>query len=205
MCLSNPEKMAGAGLGLGAAGLGMQTVGAYNQTKAANKAAKYNAALYGQNAAFADAQADDALARGEESAARAGQQISAFKGKQVAGFAAGGVDVTQGSVIDVLEDTDALGHQDLATIMGNAGREAQGYRMEAANNRAKARLTKAGVSSPWLTTGTTLLTGASPLAMQYAGWKNQYGKPKTKLSDVMSQKEKNALDAFASRGGGGGW
>jgi hypothetical protein len=89
-----------------------------------------------------------------------------------------GHDLGFGSPADVVGDTNRLGNEDNARIYENAGREAEGFRINAQNYRAGAAGSRAEASNigtaTIINTGSTLLSGASQLAGQ---WK-KYGTPK---------------------------
>jgi len=112
MCV--PVWVAAAGAALGAAG-------AYSSAAGQQQAYRYNADYYGS-------QADDARARGAMAEQRHRLQVAQFKGSQRAQMAANGLDLTQGSALDILTDTDFLGERDAQIIRANAEREAYGYR-----------------------------------------------------------------------------
>jgi hypothetical protein len=61
-----------------------------------------------------------------------------LKGTQTARMAANGVALDSGSALDVLTSTDVMGEADANTIRDNAGKEAYGYKSQAANYRAQA-------------------------------------------------------------------
>jgi hypothetical protein len=132
-------------LGVAIAGTVTQSVGqwkagtaAKKQGEAAQRAAESAAALDEYNAAVADLQAKDAIARGDEEASRYAAEVRGVIGEQVAAFAAGGVDVHFGSAVEVQEDARMLGQMDVDTIENNSAREAWGYEVQAFNDRQAA-------------------------------------------------------------------
>jgi len=132
--------------GTGAATQAYGQVKAGKQAKAqgyANKdAAESQAQLADYNASVADLQALDAEQRGEEEANRYRQGVRALFGEQRTGLAASGVDVGSGSALDVQADATFLGELDALTIRTNAAREAWGYKVQAVDLRARARITR---------------------------------------------------------------
>ncbi len=110
--------------------------------KAENKAAQAQAGLLDYNAQIADAQAADAVTRGQEEENRYRQGVRTLVGSQRAGFAAQGVDIGTGSALDVQGDTAFLGELDALTIRTNAAREAWGHRASATDLRNRARVTR---------------------------------------------------------------
>ena len=63
-----------------------------------------------------------------------------LKGRQVAAFAASGVDPTTGTALETLGDTAAMGEIDALQIRDNAEREAWRHENDAINARAQAGL-----------------------------------------------------------------
>jgi len=165
------------GVAIGAGGLAMQTIGAKQRVDAENQSAEfsarmneYNASISQKNVQLAQARAQDAEARGRVAEKQHRQRVSQLKGTQRAGFAASGVLVDSGSTQDVLEDTAVFGELDALTIRHNAATEAFGERMQAANFQdqsqqlnMQADMTRRQKRNPWLSAGTTLLTGGSQL------------------------------------------
>lgn len=102
--------------------------------------------LYGKNAALADQQAQDAIARGTEAANRQTYKMRTMLGAQTAGFAGGGV--AGGTAVSSVVGTDqALGSADRANILENARREAWGYTQQASIYRQQGQIAyQAGVN-----------------------------------------------------------
>jgi hypothetical protein len=143
------------------------------------EASESQAELSDYNAAIADLQATDAIARGVEEENRFRTSVRGMIGTQRAGIAAGNVDVGFGSAVDVQADAAFLGELDALTIRTNAAREAWGYNVQAEDLRKRAAITrKEGVylekagreqqsASRWAAGGTLLGTGASLLQQRY--------------------------------------
>lgn len=132
---------------------GVAAVGkAYGSIKAGDAAARAGVAeresaesaagLFDYNAAVADLQASDAIARGAEEENRFRAGVRGIVGAQRAGFAAGNVDVGFGSALDVQADAAYLGELDALTIRTNAAREAWGYKVEAEDLRRRGQITR---------------------------------------------------------------
>jgi len=107
------------------------------------QAGKSQKRLNEYNAQVASMQGDDALARGEEAAARHREGVRRMIGGQRAAWAASGADVNSGNAVDVVADTAALGELDALTIEFNAAREAWGYRNQAIDYRARGEIAQA--------------------------------------------------------------
>lgn len=122
-------------LGAQLAGGLLGAFGAFQAGRADAGASKYQAQVARNNAAFAEAQAAELERRAEINARDAierGQQIQVDKaleyrkliGRQIAALAANGVDVGDGSSLEIISDTHALAALDQETIRANAEREA---------------------------------------------------------------------------------
>lgn len=135
------------------------------QASAAEAQGAYEGAALRQNASLADAQAADAISRGqvEESRYRLGtrQQIGSTR----AGLAAQGVDLGSGSALDVQASEASIGELDALTIRNNAAREAWGFNVDALNFRQQAKLAEFGgkqaAAGYRAQSVSTLLTGAA--------------------------------------------
>lgn len=160
------------------ASIATTAVGGIQSGRAQQAAARYQGQLQDINAINADRAARDALERGELDAVKHGREVAALRSRQELSFASQGLDLGFGSPADVVGDTNRLGNEDNARIYENAGREAEGFRINAQNYRAGAAGSRAEASNigtaTIINTGSTLLSGASQLAGQ---WK-KYGTPK---------------------------
>ncbi len=107
----------------------------YDAKKGAQQQANYNAQV-------AEIEAQDAKRQGDEEAAKVRRQNSQLAGAQRAGFAAKGIDFSDGSAADALDQTDFFSQVDQATAKQNAAKQAwnlrarkQGYQYEASAQR----------------------------------------------------------------------
>jgi hypothetical protein len=119
------------------AGLGMQGFGAGFSAMGNLQAGKAQKQLNDYNAQVSDMEASDAIARGALAEKRQRQNVKLLIGSQRAGFAAGGVDVNDGSAVDVQADTARQGELDALTIRLNAAREAWGFKNQATDFRVR--------------------------------------------------------------------
>lgn len=150
---------------------GLAGYSAAAQADAQKKQANYQAQVAANNAQVSAWQRSDALQRGEIDAYNAMRQQAALLSQQRASLAANGVDITEGSALDVLSTTKFLGQADVNTLQSNAAREAWGYEVQGANQMAESNLSKwkADNINPALAGG--LAAGSSLLssASSYAG------------------------------------
>jgi hypothetical protein len=119
--------------------------------------------------------AQDALDRGEVAQSNQRKRTKQLQGTQRAMMGASGIDMTQGSALRILTDTDYMGAQDEATIRHNAANEAAGYRMQGAGLGAQADMAAFQNSSisPGVSAAASLMTGAGQVADMWY----RYNKP----------------------------
>jgi hypothetical protein len=157
--------LAGAATAATIAGGVISAGGAIMQGQAQAKQAKYQSAVERNNATIAGWQATDAQQRGKIEEQRQRLQTARLHGAQRAGMAANGVEIDNGSPLDVLMDTAQLGELDALTIRSNAEREAYGFRSQSSNLMAQSGLTRmAGRNAQqasYISAGSTLLSTAA--------------------------------------------
>ena len=138
-------------------------------------AAEYNAQVQENNAIVQDRAAQDARARGAESAATKREIARKANATGRARSASSGLLVDEGNYGDIQDQNVVTGELDALTTMNNAEREAYGYNVNASNARTQAKniryqadlgLNNASYQSSvvqqngLLTAGTTVLSGA---------------------------------------------
>ena len=171
---STPGIFASLGQGLQIGGVLTQAFGAYQQSQAQQQAYAYQAAVAANNAAAAEIAAQDALRRGQKEEQNVRLKTAALRGSQRASLAARGIDLGEGSALDILTTTDFMGERDALTTRDNAEKEAWGHRVRGAGLAADAGLLSNAASNinPFASAAGTLLTGASGVASSWAKWKN---------------------------------
>lgn len=89
-------------------------------------------------------------------------------------MAAQGFDLTEGSNLDLLSETEELGEFDRLKIQNNTEREAYAARVQGMNYESQAGLyrAKAGAQNPFLAGTSSLLSGAGSVAGQWYGFQN---------------------------------
>lgn len=142
---------------------------AFSQAQAARDAAEYNAAVARNNEILANAEKAAEAERGVEQELDQRRATRQLKGQQIAGMAAAGLDLSEGSAADILAGTDWMGEVDALRIRDQSarnqwaiGEKARGYAAEASVERAKAK-----ASNPALAGVGSLLIGAPKLAASY--------------------------------------
>lgn len=148
------------------AGLGLQAFSSYQSSQATKQSYDYQSAVARNNAITAEYQAEDAIKRGQLSEEQQRRKTMMLKGTQTARLAANGIDISEGSPLQILSDTDWMGEQDALTIRDNANREAWGYRVQGQNSTSNSTMLKARseAENPLLAAGTTLLNGSGTVA-----------------------------------------
>lgn len=184
-----PLMMAGVSLG-----------SAYIQSQEEKMQGEYQRSVSSMNASILDAQANDAIARGDTAAAealRAGnvsasnikKDAKKVSGSQRAALSAQGIDVSSGSASDVLSETQSQAEQDFnrtkyfskldaITIKNNAWREAWGFKAESANTLFSGNMAR---SVGDLRSSNTLLTGG---LKAFAYGVDAYGSKKSSTAGV---------------------
>lgn len=157
---------ASVALGLQVAGTVGSALSAYSKAKAENAFTSYQAAVQRNNAELAERQARSALVAGARDEVNSRLRQAALTGKQRASYAARGIDLTEGSALNALTDTELMGTSDALTIRDNTNRTAWGYRANAAMSEADADILEARSrrTSPLSSAFSTLLTGATGVA-----------------------------------------
>ncbi len=104
-------------------------------TYAQQKAASEQQKIANRNADLVDDQAKDALIRGQQEVNALHRRTRALVGRQRAQAAAQGLDVTQGTPAELVDQSWAAGAQDESIARENAFREAWGLKKQASNIR----------------------------------------------------------------------
>lgn len=143
----------------------VQTLGVIRQSRAASGEADFRSQIASNNAQIAANNAQIALEKGEADVADKRREIRQRIGLQRAQLAGQGFDVSEGSSIDILGDTAALGELDVLRIESDASNRAENFRQQASGFQAESTLgtfaakniKKAGT----LRATSTLITGAT--------------------------------------------
>lgn len=140
-----------------------QLVSAYSSVEAAKSSAdalrlrgEADKFVYDTNARVSEMQAQDALQRGDKAVTQVKRQVRQTVGAQRAALAAQGVDVNEGSAVDLQAETAGFGALDALTIKNNAYREAWGYKTQALQSSLRGEL---ALSSSRVQANNTILTG----------------------------------------------
>ncbi len=144
---------------IAAVGTAVSAAGAISSGMAQANAANYDAAVDRNNAIQAQQAAD-------EQAVVSQQQTTSKLAQQKVDYAASGVDVGQGTPLDVFSDTATKGKLDALTL--RYGGQVQGLRDTSAATLAQYQ-GSAAETAGFLNAGGTLLTGGAKVA-QASGW-----------------------------------
>lgn len=144
----------------------MKVFGAYKDAKARQASYRYSSRVAANNAMLAEWAAKDAYRRGEEAKADIQRKAAALKGTQRASLAARGIDLGEGSALDILTSTDVMKEGDVGRAGLNAEREAWGHRVRASNYRDEAGMLESAAenTNPFMSAAGALLTGATSVA-----------------------------------------
>mgnify|MGYP000856630824 CR=1 FL=1 len=126
-----------------AASIAISAMQAYNQ----HQQGKYAKAVANQNADIAEAQAEDAVNRGNIAADQRRREMRQRQGTQAATMGATGADLGSGNALDIFADTAQFGTLDALTTVNNAQREAYGYQVQGANAQAQGNAAQAAASA----------------------------------------------------------
>lgn len=158
-------------LALMGAGAASGAIGAFYSAKTQKSSLNAQANIAEQNARIAELGAQIELMRGQREEQSSRLRTAQLKSAQRTALAANGVDLGEGSALDVLTATDVFGEIDANTIAANAIRSAWGYRTQSTNLQSEAlmkRATAKGVS-PGMSAFSSLLGGASQVAGTWYG------------------------------------
>lgn len=159
---------------------GVGAAGAAQTASSAAAANRYQQQVYLNNQTIAEQNARQAASAGAVQAENRSLQTRAALGREVAGEAASGIDVTTGSPIDVQSSTRQVGRLSQLTDISNADLEAYGYRAQATSAGASAGLAGAAATNAQRagTVGvvSSLLGGASQFGSKWANYQLLSGK-----------------------------
>ena len=153
------------------AGAGLGAIGAIQQGKAASAAANYNAAVANNNAIIARQNAK--LAQSESLAEEQAVRNKTARQVGTAGAAIGASGITaEGTALDVLEETAAMGELDALTVRWHGDLKARNFQQQASGYESSAVLErmqgKAAQKNAAFSAAGTLLSGVSSAASGYA-------------------------------------
>ena len=141
---------------------GLQALGAAGRASAQNKAMKVQEGILRANAALELLSAQDAIDRGAQAEGVLRYKYANVMGEQENNMAANGVDLSFGSPLAVLQDTQYFGERDTATTRYNAQLESYAHKQEASNLTAEADSLRAQrkANSPFKAAAGSLLGSA---------------------------------------------
>ncbi|OTS04387.1 hypothetical protein CAT24_03885 [Acinetobacter pittii] len=117
---------------------GVEALSNYAKMKAQKQAYQQQEKLALYNATLSDNQARQAIEDGTNAVTDYQRNVSAFKSSQINALAENGIDVTQGSAIDLLASTEMLAQGDIDSIKYNAALQSWGHKVQATNYRNQA-------------------------------------------------------------------
>ncbi|MFW1952210.1 hypothetical protein [Acinetobacter beijerinckii] len=117
---------------------GVNALSTYKKSKAEKDALKQQAQIAEMNAGLADQQARGAIDYGRNQVEDFQRGLSSFKSSQINALADNGIDVSQGSAIDILASTDIQGQSDIDTLRYNAALQSWGHNVDKNNYQNQA-------------------------------------------------------------------
>jgi hypothetical protein len=167
MCFATAAAVAGI------VGSAVTATGVAESGAATANAANYSAQVAANNAVAARQNAQYAIESGNAQATATSLKNASTAGKITTGQAASGVDVNEGSAVNVQASERELGQLDTETILNNANLQAYGYRTQATGYQSQSELEAAEAQQAPigadLAAGGTVLSGASGVANKWAG------------------------------------
>ena len=130
----------GVGVASGVAGGVVGGVSSYQQGKAQQAQYNYQAKVNEENAKIAQENANVQRQQGIEEARLQRIKAASTIGAQKTAMAANGVDITQGTAVDVISDTAAMGELDALQTQYNYEMKARSYEAQAGNFENQANL-----------------------------------------------------------------
>ena len=151
----------------------VSAIGSYQQAEGQKAQYEYQAAVSRNNALASRYQAEDARKRGKIESEKARERKQQLIGRQRSIYGAAGLQLDSGTPLLVQEDAAEIGELDALNVENNFEREAYAHLIKAQNHDSSAALAQAGASSvnPGMAVATSLLSGASGMATQYAQFK----------------------------------
>ena len=147
------------------AGTAISAYGQFQQGRQESAEAKFRAQVASNNAIIAGENADIALEKGRAEARDVRLKTAQRIGSQRAQLAAQGFDVSEGTSIDILGDTAALGELDVLRVEADAANQARDFEIQAGGFEAEATLgrfaAKGAKRAGTIGAVSTLITGAS--------------------------------------------
>ncbi len=162
-------------MALAASQVALTALSTYHQAKSTKQLGRYKQQTENENADFLDIQAKDAILRGDRASNDLKLKTKGLIGRQRAAMAAQGIDIGDGSALDIQEDTAGQGAMDALTIKNNAWRESFGFGMQA---RARRRAGSLEMLAAKNEANATLLTGGLKAVEQGVGGYDRFQKAK---------------------------
>lgn len=145
-------------------GAGISAFGVLRQSQAASAESDFRSQIAANNAIIANQNAEVALEKGRAEIRDERRKTLQRIGLQRAQLAAQGFDVSEGSSIDILGDTAALGELDVLRIEADAENRARNFRIQASGFESEATLgrlaSKSAKQVGKIGAASTLITGA---------------------------------------------
>lgn len=123
----------GAAAAVGTVGAIVSGVSSYQSAQAQASAADYQSQIYAQNAIAATTNAVNTRQAGYDEANKIKLETGSKVASQKAAMAANGIDVGEGTAVDLTDTTQYFGEMDALTTIKNANSRAAAYDLESEN------------------------------------------------------------------------
>lgn len=142
---------------------GVNALSTYAKSKAQKSALNQQAGIADLNATLEDQQARGSIEYGRNQVEDYQRSLSSFKSSQINALASNGIDVSQGSAIDLLASTEMQGQGDIENLRYNAALQSWGHQVNKTNyqNQANSLRAQAKSINPAFS---ALMAGASSFA-----------------------------------------
>lgn len=132
---------------IGVAGSLMGGINSYQSAQASASAAEYQSDIYRQNASIAQNNAITERQAGIDEARRIKLQTLSNISSQNVAMAANGIDIGEGSALDLTDSTKFYGEMDALTTYSNANSRASAFEAESQNYLAQAGMSSSVASN----------------------------------------------------------
>lgn len=154
------------------AGTALTAYGQFQQGQATKAANEFQAEIYNRNAQIANQNAANERQLGLEEARKIRLQTRAKIGQQKAAMAANGIDIYQGTPVDLTADTASMGELDALTSMYNSEMRAINYENKSGDFSSSATMSRMSGRNAFISGGLNALgTGISGLGEAYTGYR----------------------------------
>lgn len=164
-------------------GGGISAYGSYQSGQAAKATGNFNARV-------GELQAQDSIQRGEFDVRQQRMATRSLIGAQRAAYGAQGVELDEGSALQVQRDSAGFGELDALMVRNNAAREAWGHRVDAINSRMAGKYAARAANTQAISTLATSGADAFSAYRSAGGWSGGGGEKTYQQKADAAQKDR---------------